>query len=54
MSDTDELTRKILQVCASCGHAKWESGRLVCNRKKSPCHSKRVRQWLKELEEKEV
>ena len=46
-----ELTRKILQVCASCDHAKWQGGTMVCDRKKSQCHSKRVRKWLKELKE---
>lgn len=46
----EELTRLILKVCSSCGHAKWQGGILTCDRKKSECHSKRVRALLKELE----
>jgi len=45
----EDLTRKILQVCASCPHAKWQGGTLTCDRKKSQCHSKRVRHWLEEI-----
>lgn len=45
-----ELTRKIIQVCSGCAHLKWRGGP-TCDRKKSECHSSRVRKWLKELEE---
>ena len=47
--DRDELTRKVLQVCASCSHAKWQGGAMTCDRKKSQCHSGRVRRWLAEI-----
>ncbi len=54
MSDTRaELTRKIMQVCFSCGHAKWWYGEFHCDRKKSQCHSKRVRKWLEEIKQLE-
>jgi hypothetical protein len=49
--EKNELVRKILQVCAACPHLKADA---ACDRKKSQCHSKRVRQWLKELERLEV
>jgi len=52
----EDLTRKILQVCVSCPHAKWQGRTLTCDRKKSQCHSKRVKRWLaeiKRLEERE-
>lgn len=49
MSEKDELLRKVMQVCASCPHAKWQGGTMTCDRKKSQCHSKRVRKWLEEL-----
>ena len=43
----NELVRKILQVCASCPHFGKDA---ACNRKKSLCHSKRVKAMLKEIE----
>lgn len=45
-----ELEGKVVAVCASCPHAKWVTGRFECDRKRSPCHSKRVKKWLKEIE----
>lgn len=45
-----DLTRKIMQVCSSCTHLKFTGG-MQCDRKRSQCHSKRVRSWMKELEE---
>lgn len=47
-----ELTRKIMQVCSSCPHLKFTGG-MQCDRKRSQCHSKRVRAWMKELQELE-
>lgn len=44
-----ELEGKITAVCVSCGHGQWISRKLVCNRKRSPCHSKRVGKWLSEI-----
>jgi len=49
--ERNELVRKILKVCASCPHFRKDAS---CDRKKSQCHSVRVRKWLariKELEE---
>jgi len=56
-SEINELVLKIAQVCSQCGHSKFILGRFECDRKKSECHSKRVRKWLAEigrLEEKNV
>ncbi len=47
--EKNELLRKILQVCAACKYAKWQSGKFTCGRKKSQCHSKRVRRRLEEI-----
>ena len=51
-----EIGMKILAVCGQCPHGKWLFSKLICDRKKSQCHSKRVRKWLNELEtlQKEV
>ena len=46
---SQELKRQIFQVCLSCPHLKKEGG-FVCDRKRSQCHSGRVRKWLRELE----
>jgi len=46
----NELSRQILQVCARCPHGKWVRSAMICDRKKSECHSKRVRKWLEEIE----
>ena len=51
VSHKQELTRWIMQVCVSCTHL---GANAACDRKKSQCHSKRVKKWLKELEEMEV
>ena len=45
----DELTLKIAQVCVGCPHMKF-TGRMECDRKKSQCHSKKVRAWLAEID----
>jgi hypothetical protein len=50
----EELQRKIFQVCAVCPHAKWATGRFECDRKRSQCHSVRVRRWLGEIKKLEV
>ena len=47
----EELSKKILQVCAHCRHFKWKT--MQCDRQRSQCHSRRVRRWLKELKELE-
>lgn len=45
-----ELEGKIVAVCASgCPHAKWEGNHFRCDRKRSECHSIRVRRWLAEI-----
>ncbi len=45
-----ELEGKIVAVCVSgCPHAKWKTGRYECDRKRSQCHSARVRRWLDEI-----
>ena len=49
-----ELEGKIVAVCASgCPHAKWVGGWFECDRKRSQCHSKRVRRWLDEIKKLE-
>jgi len=45
----NELARKVLQVCASCPHGKWQGGVMTCDRKRSQCHSGRVRRWMEEI-----
>lgn len=54
VSHKQELTRWIMQVCASCPHATSQGRGMACDRKRSQCHSKRVKKWLKQLEEMEV
>ena len=49
----EELERKIFQVCSSCSHFRWVTGRFECTVKRSHCHSKRVRRWLDEIEKLE-
>lgn len=44
-----ELEGKIVTVCMSCPHAKFVTGRFECDRKRSQCHSKRVKRWLDEI-----
>ena len=45
-----ELESKIVAVCVSgCPHAKFSGGWWMCDRKRSQCHSKRVRRWLDEI-----
>jgi len=44
-----ELEGKIVAVCTGCPHSKWVGGRFECDRKRSQCHSKRVRRWLDEI-----
>jgi len=45
-----ELQNKIVTVCLQCPHAKRAgAGRFECDRKRSHCHSSRVRRWLDEI-----
>ncbi|HUV55786.1 MAG TPA: hypothetical protein VMV84_01005 [Dehalococcoidales bacterium] len=44
-----ELEGKIVAVCAQCPHSKWVGGHFECDRKRSHCHSARVRKWLDEI-----
>ena len=44
-----ELEGKVVSVCMSCGHSKFVTGRFECDRKRSQCHSGRVRRWLNEI-----
>lgn len=48
--ERQELENKIVSVCLKCPHSKWANGRFECSVKPGHCHSKRVRQWLEELE----
>lgn len=48
--ERNELIRKILQVCGACSHGQGKGRGLICDRKRSQCHSKQVRKWLKEIE----
>ena len=50
---TSGLVAKIVAVCVHCDHAKFVAGRFECDRKRSQCHSKRVRRWLDEIKELE-
>lgn len=49
-----ELEGKIVAVCAQCPHAKFVGGRFECDRKRSQCHSSRVRRWLDEIKRLEA
>ena len=50
-----ELEGKIVAVCMSgCPHAKFVTGRFECDRKRSQCHSGRVRRWLDQIKKLEV
>jgi len=44
-----ELTARIAAVCMTCPHVRFATGRFECDRKKSECHSGRVRKWLAEI-----
>ena len=50
-SDTQitDLSARIIKVCSGCTHSKFVAGHFECDRKKSQCHSKRVRKWLAEI-----
>jgi len=48
-----ELEGKIVAVCVTCPHARFVTGRFECDRKRSECHSKRVRRWLAEIKKLE-
>ena len=49
-----ELEGKIVAICVGgCPHAKFVTGRFECDRKRSQCHSKRVRRWLDEIKKLE-
>jgi hypothetical protein len=50
----NELVRRILQLCGACSHGQGKGRGLICDRKKSQCHSKRVRKWLEEIDFLEV
>lgn len=49
-----ELEGKIVATCINnrCPHLKWLGG-ARCDRKRSECHSKRVRRWLDEIKKLE-
>jgi len=58
MSDVQEriqeLQNKIVAVCLGCPHVKrWMAGSFRCTVKRSHCHSKRVRNWLNEIDKLE-
>ena len=48
-----ELEGKIVTICVQRPHAKFAGGRYECDRKRSQCHSKRVRHWLDEIKKLE-
>lgn len=49
-----ELEGRIVAVCVTgCPHAKFSGGSWSCDRKRSQCHSKRVRRWLAEIKKLE-
>ena len=50
ISSRQEIILKILQVCGACKYGQGKGPGLVCT-KKGPCHSKRVKRWIKELDE---
>lgn len=52
--EKNELIRKIVQVCASCSHFRGLGCYSVCNRKRSQCPNKRVKEWLDKLDELEA
>ena len=48
-----ELEGKVVVVCMACPHARFVTGRFECDRKRSQCHSVRVRRWLGEIKKLE-
>lgn len=46
-----ELEHKIAQVCVRCPRMRQRT--LVCDRSRGGCTSRRVKRWLRELEELE-
>lgn len=49
----NELENKIVTVCMSCKHSRFVGGHFECDRKRSECHSSRVRRWLSEIKKLE-
>lgn len=49
--EKNELVRKILQVCATCSHGQGKGRGIVCDQYPGKCHSKKVKQWVKRIEE---
>jgi len=48
-----ELKNKIVAVCVTCPQAKGKGTAWQCQVSPRRCHSKKVRRWLKELEDLE-
>ena len=51
--ELNELENKIVTVCMSCKHSRFVGGHFECDRKRSECHSSRVRRWLSEIKKLE-
>ena len=45
--EENELVRQIIQKCAACKHGR---SHLTCRQKTSQCHSRKVREWLKQIQ----
>lgn len=50
---TQELEQRIAAVCVKCPHMKRQIGMWRCEQPRRVCHSKRVKQWLRELKKLE-
>lgn len=48
ITDRNELIRRIAQACAACKHGR---NRLICRLNQSQCPNRKVREWLKQIEQ---
>ena len=49
MSDErNELIRNVVRACAACKHGR---ANLICRRNPSQCYNKKVKLWLKQIQE---
>jgi len=50
LSKERQLITRIAAICLGCSHMKWIGGQFGCDRKRSECHSARVRSYLAQLD----
>ena len=46
--ETNDIVRHIIQICTTCKHGR---ANLVCKQNPSQCHSRKVKQWLRQVEQ---